>query len=123
MEIDHDLDVGTYRVAQRGHHARHAIHLRQEGAIVSVRNDDDFHRAIAALKNFVRALDQLLRRLHFINRAHVAEAEVRVDPHAVAHAPAEQPPHWDRERLTQNIPERDFDARDGAHADDADEPD
>jgi hypothetical protein len=28
MEVDHDLDVRPYRVAQRAHHARRAIHLR-----------------------------------------------------------------------------------------------
>src|ERR1700683_5335515 len=70
----------------------------------------------------MRALDQLLRRFGFIDRAHVAETEVRIDAHAVAHAPAQQHPHRDRERLAQNIPKRDFDSRNGAHADDAKAP-
>ncbi len=122
VEVDHDLDVRPDRLAQRAHHARGAIDLRQKGAVVSVRDDHDFHRAIASRENVMRALDQLLRRLGFIDRAHVAEAEMRIDPHPVAHPAPEQHPHRDGERLAQNIPKRDFDSRDRAHADDAEAP-
>ena len=87
-----------------------------------VGNNDDFHRAIAARENFVRALDELLRQLGFIDRAHVAKAKMSVHRHAVAHPRAEQPPHWNREQLAQDIPKCDFDSRDGAHADDAKAP-
>ena len=89
---------------------------------MGVRDDDDFHRAIAPRENVMRALDQLLRRLGFIDRTHVAEAEVRIDPHPVAHATAQQHPRRNRERLAQNIPKGNFDSRDGAHADDAKAP-
>jgi hypothetical protein len=33
------------------------------------------------------ALDQLLRGLRFVDGAHVAEVEIRIDPHAIAHCP------------------------------------
>ena len=122
VEVDHDLDVRPDRGAQRGHHARGAVDLRQEGAIVGVRNDHDFHRAIAARENVMRALGELVRRFGFVDRAHVAKAQVRIDPHAVAHTAPEQPPHRNRKRLAQNIPERNLDSGDGAHADDAEAP-
>jgi hypothetical protein len=85
---------------------------------VGVGDDDDFHRAIAARENVMRALDQLVRRFGLIDRAHVAEAEMSIDPHPVARLAPEQPPHGNREGLAQNVPERDFNSRDGAHADD-----
>ena len=89
---------------------------------MGVRNDDDLHRAIAARENVMRALGELVRRFGLIDRPHVAEAEMRIDPYAVAHAPAEQPPHRNRKRLAQDIPERDLDSGDSAHADDAEAP-
>ena len=75
MEVHHDLDVRPDRFPQRAHHARRAIHLRQRSAVMRVGNDRRFHRAIAARDNFVRALHEPLRRLGFIDRAHVAKAK------------------------------------------------
>ena len=59
MKVDHDLDVRPDRVAQRAHHARGMIDLRQKRAVVRVGDDHDLHRAIAARENVMRALDQL----------------------------------------------------------------
>ena len=45
-----------------------------------------------------------------------------VDAHLVAHLAAEQSPDRHAEMLAENVPQRDLDAGNRAHADDADAP-
>ncbi len=122
VEVDHDLDVGADRRAQRLHHAGDLVDLGQRGVEMRVGDEHGLEGAIAALDHLARPLDQRGGVDRLVDGPHVAEAEVGIDAHPVAHLAAEQTPDRHAEMLAEDVPERDLDARDGAHADGAEPP-
>lgn len=122
MEVHHDLDIRSDRVPQRGHHPAGVIDLTQKSTVVGIGNDHDLHRPISTREDVVSAIDQLAGRFRLINSPHVSEAEMRIDPDALAHLPAEQPPHRQIKRLAIDVLERNLDSRDRADSDGAEPP-
>ena len=122
MEIDHDLDLGADRGRERLHQPRDLVDIGQGGVEVRVGDEHRLEGRSPSRPPRGRARPAALSSMRFIDRAHVAEAKMGVDAHLVAHLAAEQSPHRHAQTLAQNVPQRDLDSRNRAHADDAEPP-
>ena len=122
MEVDHDVDVGADRVAQRADHVGDANRPLVGRHVVRVGNADDLDGVVACLGDDAPALDDRGDGVGLVDRLHVAKAEMGVGAQIVAHLAAEQAPDRHAERLAENVPERDLDAADGRHALDPEAP-
>ena len=68
VEIDHDVDVGPDRLAQRADHARDAVDAALGDDVVGVGDADDLDRVVAGLRHALRALDDRRGRDRFRRR-------------------------------------------------------
>ena len=64
-----------------------------------VEREQDLERAIALGEHVVHVVLELVALLLVVDRAHVAEAEMRIDRHAITRLAAEQAPHRQPHRL------------------------
>ena len=110
VEIDHDVDFGSDRVAQGADHVGHGVDVLGRRNIVGVGNAHDLDGVVAGLRDDAAALDDGIGRVAFVDRLHVAEPEMGVGAQMVAHLAAEQAPHRHAERFAENVPQRDLDA-------------
>ena len=78
--------------------------------------------SVAAATDGVGEIDERAGVKGFINRLHIAAAEVGVHPHLVADTPSQQIKDGDSQILAPDVPERLFNGRDGGHADDTEPP-
>ena len=118
MEIHHDLDLLAHGLAQRLHQLGHMVDAAQRGRVMRVGDEHDLEGAVALVDDLEGLVDQRLGLHGLIDRAHVAEAEMGIDRHAIAGLAAEEPPDRHAQILAQDIPERHLDAGDGGGADD-----
>ncbi len=117
VKVDHDLDFIAYRFAQLLHHATHVVLLFRRGSEMRVGNEHDFERAITFFDHLQSALDHLAVFHAFVDRGHVAEAQVGIDLDLVVRLAAQQAPHRDIEFLAPDVPQGHLDAADGSVAD------
>jgi hypothetical protein len=89
---------------------------------VGVGDEHRLEGLIALLDDLAGALDQrrLVQRL--IDGAHVAKSEMRIDADLVAHLAAQKTPDRQALILAEDVPQRQLDAGDRAHADGAQTP-
>jgi hypothetical protein len=122
VKVDHDLDIGADGATQRLHHPPNLVDRGEGRRHVSVGDEHRLEGAIALFDDLPRALHQgrLVERL--VDGAHVAETKMGVDADLVADLAAQEPPDGYAEVLPQYVPERDLDARHGAHSDSAESP-
>ena len=122
MEIDHDLDLLAHGLAQRLHQLGDMVDPAQRRRVMRIGNEHDLEGAVALVHDLEGLVDQRLGLHGLIDGAHVAEAEMGIDRHAIAGLAAEQAPDRHAQILAQDVPERHLDAGDGRGADDAHAP-
>src|SRR5579872_148160 len=86
------------------------------------RHDNHFQSAIAAFENVVRSGGEHLDGLRFVDGAHIAEAEMRIDSHLLTSLAPQEPPYRHAEGFAEYVPERNLDAGNGAGSDCAEPP-
>jgi hypothetical protein len=119
VAVHHDVNVWPNSFAQAHHHAADLIDGAVRSSVVGVRNRDDLDRAISSLNDGTTTISKGLAPCRFVDRAHLAEAEVGVGSEIVADFPAEQSPNRHVQMLAEDVPERGLDPTYGGHADDA----
>ena len=118
VEIHHDLDLLAHGLAQRLHQLGDMIDAAQRRRVMRIGNEHDLEGAVALVDDLEGLVDQRLGLHGLIDGAHVAEAEMGIDRHAIAGLAAEEPPDRHAQILAQDVPERHLDAGDGRGADD-----
>ena len=107
VEIDHQLDLVTDRIADGRHRG---VGVTEDGAPVERRRARDHHLELDRVKPGLHRLERLIAGFAGLERVvdglHLAAAEVVVEPDLVADVATQQLPHRHPERFAEDVPAR-----------------
>ena len=109
VAVDHQVDLVTDRVAHRGDATLGVPDRREPFERHRRRHRHRLEGGEAALDHRARELGEALRLVALVEVLHLPAAEVPVEAHVVADAPAPEPVARDAVHLAEEVPERDVD--------------